>query len=414
MPYKSTAAKAVALLTGAAAAQNSSQSTNVTDSLVRIPTEWTYLLPQPFNSTLPYSWLNSTTVGNTTIQDQLRTASQSRFVSYSNEFDCLVGNISSANVTNIQCPPGAPQCAFEAGVWIPETNDVWFTYLDFVYPYNQTFTSFNLDDRTSRQFTTDPPMTYPLGGYYIDGKTYFTDFSLPTQPATIVEIDPITKKLKPIVNSYFGIPLAPCDDVVATRVNNKDYLFFSTFSIRHVLGNAFPRQRFDTAVWRWDFAEKLLTPVISNTDIKSPNGVRVSPDGRKLYVSNTVFTDQKDFYEEADYSAQSNNIYVYDLDDTAFPVNRKLFALERTGFTNGLHIDNKGRVWTADNDGINVRAPDGRVLGLFNIQPFHNPDIPVIGNFALAGNKLVIGGLTDAVVYELNETLVTPGNLLTN
>jgi gluconolactonase len=237
-----------------------------------------------------------------------------------------------------------------------------------------------------------------------------TEFNVTTGPATIITVDPKTLQVTPILNSYLGIPLAPCDDLVVTRVNNKDYIFLTTFSIADII-TQFPRQRFDTAVWRFDLQEKVLTPVISANEIFAPNGIRVSPDGRTLYVTNTATTN---FESQASNSTIQNSIMEYDLNDQGKPVNGRLFALVRTGIANGLHIDNQGRVWTCEDDGINVRTPGGRLLGVFNYYPFKPTSQPRIGNFALAGNRLVIGAVGYALVYELNETLVTPGNILTN
>jgi gluconolactonase len=189
---------------------------------------------------------------------------------------------SSPNINTIKCPPGAPECAFEAGVWIPDTNEVWFNYVDFYYPYNQSITSFNLNNGSAYQVVTNPSIPYLLGGYYHNGLVYLTEYNATRDPATIIAVDPKTLDVTPILNSYQGIPLAPCDDVVVTRVNNKDYIFMTTFSIQDVLGPKFPRQRYDTAVWRFDLAEKVLLPVISANEIVAPNGIRVPPDGRTL------------------------------------------------------------------------------------------------------------------------------------
>ncbi|CAK3814130.1 Hypothetical predicted protein [Lecanosticta acicola] len=398
-----------AALTGIATAQN---RTNSSSAVVRLPSEWLYLLPQPFNSSIRYSWLNSTTTSNQTINDALARANQARFVSYSDEFSNFVG--SDPNVSTINCPPGAPECAFEAGVWIPDSDEVWFMYLDFDYPYNQSITSFSLKNNSAKQVVTNPPIRYPLGGYYYDGQVYLTEFNATTDPATIISVDPKTLAVTPIPNSYQGIPLAPCDDVVVTRVQNKDYIFLTTFSIQDVLGPRFPRQRFDTAVWRFDVAEKVLLPVISANEIVAPNGIRVSPDGRTLYVTNTAITDQAKLEDQASNTTKSNAIYEFDLNDQGKPLNGRLFTLVRTGIANGLHVDNAGRIWTAEDDGIVVRSPGGRLLGTFNYIPIHPVDQPRIGNFALAGNKLVIGVDDHVVIYELAENLVTPGNLLTD
>lgn len=322
----------LSLLFGLSQAQNISK---ISATPVRIPSEWTYLLPHPFNSTMVYSWLNSTTAGDANITNTLRQASKSRFVSYSDEFDQLVGKMGVDKISTINCPADAPKCAYEAGVWIPDTNEVWFAYLDFVYPYTQALTTFSLNNATSRQIKTNPPINYPLGGYYWNGKAYFTEYSIPTNPASIIAIDPKTYKVDPIVNSYFGMPLAPADDMVVTSVKGKEYIFFTTLSMRNIIGDKFPQQMYDTAVWRFDTQKKLLTPVISNTDIIAPNGIRVSPDGRTMYITNTAFISPETWNQQADKVTQSNSIYVYDLNDDAVPVNRRLFGLERTGFSNG-------------------------------------------------------------------------------
>lgn len=104
----------LAFVTSLVHAQNS--------SIVMIPDEWLYLLPQPFNSSIRYSWLNSKTTADAAIDDVSSRAGRSRFVSYADGFAAMVG--ANPNVSTIQCPADAPQCAFEAGVCLPETDDV--------------------------------------------------------------------------------------------------------------------------------------------------------------------------------------------------------------------------------------------------------------------------------------------------
>lgn len=82
-------------------------------------------------------------------------------------------------------------------------------------------------------------------------------------------------------------------------------------------------------------AEKTLLPVISANEIVAPNGVRVSPDGRTLYVTNTAITDQSKLEEQASDTTKSNSIMEYDLNDQGKPVNGRLFGLVRTGIANG-------------------------------------------------------------------------------
>jgi gluconolactonase len=312
-------------------------------SCVRIPSEWLYLLPQPFDSNLGYSWLNSTTSGNSTVSHLLVEANQARFISYSDEFDNIVG--SNPTWSTISCPSSAgPACAFEGGAWIPDSDEVWFSYSGFDYPYNYTITSFDLRNGSSTVVTTDPAIQYPYGMYYwpYDGKVYVTEINIPTDPATVITIDPKTMEVTPIFNSYQGIPLGVCDDTVVARVNNKDYVFATTLPI-HANIPKVPQQRYDTAVWRFSLEDKTLLPVISSNEIIAPNGIRASPDGRKLYVTNTAFIPQDELEEQANKTALSNAIYVYDLDDYGFPHNGRLFGLVRTGIANGASAPSSTR-----------------------------------------------------------------------
>ncbi|KAK4503302.1 hypothetical protein PRZ48_006730 [Zasmidium cellare] len=175
-------------------------------SIAHVPSEWLYLLPQPFDSAIQYGWLNSTTTGNSTINSVLANANNSRIVSYSDEFTDLVGP--NPTWATIQSPPNDPYGAYEGGAWIPETDEVWFGYNGSFYPYRNTITSFNLQNGTSRQVVTDPPISYPYGMYYWprDGQVYVTEINTPTDPASVVAIDPITLKMEPVQDSLFMMP----------------------------------------------------------------------------------------------------------------------------------------------------------------------------------------------------------------
>ncbi len=100
------------------------------------------------------------------------------------------------------------------------------------------------------------------------------------------------------------------------------------------------------AVWR--FAAGKLTPVI--TDLKLPNGIAFTPNGRTLYVG--------------DYA--TNTIY-------AFPVQaggtlgtrRTVVTFPRTGpgGADGLKVDQRGNIWATGPGGIRILTPQGKVLG---------------------------------------------------
>ena len=88
--------------------------------------------------------------------------------------------------------------------------------------------------------------------------------------------------------------------------------------------------------------------------LDQPNGLAFSPDGRRLYVSDTG----------ASLNPEGARAIL------AFPVEngRSLgtphpFATVEAGVPDGLAVDADGRVYAACGDGVRVFAPDGRLLG---------------------------------------------------
>ena len=191
------------------------------------------------------------------------------------------------------------------------------------------------------------------------------------------------------------------------------YLFFTSFFTALEPGAPTPNLDRPVAlpngVWRWDPQEQTLLPVISRLDIPIPNGVRVSPDQKTLYVTDSLGT-------HAGGSAEGNqgyaptagpNIYAYDLDDAALPVNKRVFGLVRTGYADGIHVDDAGRVWTAEGEGVVVRSAKGKVLGVFNAAAF-GIDAKAgvqIANFALAGETLFVGAFDRLYAIQLAEVV---------
>ena len=120
----------------------------------------------------------------------------------------------------------------------------------------------------------------------------------------------------------------------------------------------------------------------------------------------------------------SPSLYVYDLVPATSspsappkPINKSQFSLARTGFADGLHLDDSGRVWSAEGDGIYVRAADGEILGVINAAPLlagetvATEDDAAIANFALAGDTLVVLAHSRVWTLKLAETVVHSGNL---
>lgn len=86
-------------------------------------------------------------------------------------------------------------------------------------------------------------------------------------------------------------------------------------------------------------------------------------------------------------------IYRYDISpEDGLLSNKALFGITRQGVWDGINVDDKGRVWTGEYEGIVVRNPTGKMIGELNKEVFlgsgeHKVEMT---NFALAGDTLVV------------------------
>jgi gluconolactonase len=106
----------------------------------------------------------------------------------------------------------------------------------------------------------------------------------------------------------------------------------------------------------------------------------------------------------------STVIYRFKLDADCNPTNKIMFAMPRSGTSDGLHVDNDGRLWSAEYNSIVVRSSRGKGLSVFNVEQLvkdwehSNP----IVNFALAGDKLVVLAGRTVWLVHLGMNVTTP------
>ncbi len=91
------------------------------------------------------------------------------------------------------------------------------------------------------------------------------------------------------------------------------------------------------------------------TDMPTPNGIGLSPDGKTLYVGNTNPQSFLRAYTVGKDGALSDPRLFLGFD-------RSDPALAR-GYVDGLKVDSKGNVWTTGPGGISIVSPAGVVLG---------------------------------------------------
>lgn len=391
----------------------------LSNTTVFIPYEYTYLLPDGYTGNVNETFVNGTTTSNATLNNLLNSASQAPFIAYDQAFLDILG-------PNPQQPQLIQQradlFAYEAGVWVPERNSVLFTSAVEQASHIPGYISeLNLTTNTISNFTgTSQPIQNANGGYYFEGKIYFASYlDNSTYRGGIISIDATTLQVETVLNSYFGLPFIGPDDIAWAKQGNAAYMFFTDLHFAEIAyPTNFPVPALPATVWRWDPQSSVLLPVISRSEV-NPNGVRVSPDMRTLYVTDSTNL----FLAAATYAPASGPatanwlgpyIYAYDLDANMLPRNRRVFGLVRFGIADGIHVDDAGNVWTGEYEGIVVRNSQGKVIGIFNAQYFLQDkaaDNPVpLANFALAGDTLVVLATTRLYTVKLGRMVVSTGS----
>ncbi|KAH7306503.1 hypothetical protein KP509_22G016100 [Ceratopteris richardii] len=102
-----------------------------------------------------------------------------------------------------------------------------------------------------------------------------------------------------------------------------------------------------------------------------PNGLAFSPDEKLLYVTDTGTTVGDGTFDPT----KPHDINVFDVEGSILS-NRRVFAsvavlegsLPSIGVPDGIKVDTQGRVYTANQDGIQVFSPKGKLLGLIRVQ----------------------------------------------
>lgn len=393
-------------------------------SIISVPYQYTYLLPEPFTGNVNYTFVNGTrTPQNKTVDSLLQTAAKTPIISYSNEFHSIFG--SNPEVKLIQNRTAENDTfAYEAGVWVPERNEIWFaSAVSQAQIHPGTVYSFNLDTGHVGALNSTPKVMNPDGGYYFQGKVYFASYGGPknsTYRGGVISVDVKTLQVETVTNSYFGLPYNGIDDIVwATnpKNNSEKYMFFTDLEYFEMAwGKNTPAPQLPNSIYRWDPQEEIVRPVVTRNDL-NPNGIRVSPDMKTLYIP-----DSADIYGPFPTGPGAESwlgpyIYAYKLDEDMLPSSRTVFGQVRQGLADGIHVDDKGRVWTAESEGVVCRNKKGKVIGVVNSEYFKTDKTAAalpIANFALAENTLVVLAGKTLWTVKTDEVLVARNSSIVN
>ncbi|KAL2839388.1 hypothetical protein BJY01DRAFT_250485 [Aspergillus pseudoustus] len=361
----------------------------IAGNLVRVPRKYTFRLSPGFNSSLAGNFVDTTNV-EPAIATVLTSAAESPFISYDVEFDCILGPSPSIHLL---AGPVDRDFALEGGIYVKETNSVWFTGIG-PGEEGHVVRALNLSDNTIYRPVNDSLILRPNGGTYYQGKIYIAFWGNRTVTGGVLAINAHTGETETVVNNYFGLPFNSPNDVAwAERTDPRSgkrrrAMFFTDndFGSPSLL-NETGLPLLPSTVWRFDPDKEYLQPIITRADIPDPNGVAINQDATKLYVSDTPVPYIRG---EGIGTSGSPAIYVYDLTEDLMPKNKRLFSFSRSRIPDGIKVDKTGRVWTAEGEGIVVRDTLGKVLGVFNDKVLLNSREGDISNFALFDDRLVI------------------------
>ena len=189
---------------------------------------------------------------------------------------------------------------------------------------------------------------------------------------------------KPFLAKYQGKRFNSPNDLVFTK---DGALWFTDPSFGLPKMDQDPKKELKyNAVWR--YADGKLTPVI--TDMTQPNGIGFSPDGKTLYVSNSMPDMYLRAYDVGPGGKLSNPRDIIKYPGTA------------TDVPDGLKVDSAGNIWTTGPGGIRIISPQGKVLGQLIV-----PETVANIGFAEDGRTVYLTGSTS--LYRLQTKI--PGEI---
>jgi gluconolactonase len=186
-----------------------------------------------------------------------------------------------------------------------------------------------------------------------DGRLVICEQGDDDHPARISRLDLLTGELTTVVDQLRGFRLSSPNDVVVAPDGG---IWFTDPGYGYLQGFR-PEPMLRDFVYRWDARSGRLEIVGDGFD--KPNGIALSPDGTVLYVADSG-ADQANGSLDL---SRPHEIVAYDVVGGRLLASRRRFAEVAPGAPDGLKVDADGRVYCSSAHGVQVRTPDGRLIG---------------------------------------------------
>lgn len=170
--------------------------------------------------------------------------------------------------------------------------------------------------------------------------------------------------VRTLVDSFEGRKLNSPNDVV---VKSDGTVWFTDpeYGLKNdpqAKGRRLGKEQPGNYVYRFDPKTGTLTAVVK--DFVQPNGLAFSPDEKRLYIAD---------------SGEPKHIRVFDVRGDGSLKGGEVFCKIDVGGPDGIRVDQGGRVWSSAGDGVQIFAPDGRLVGKILV-----PEAPA--NLCFGGN----------------------------
>ena len=283
--------------------------------------------------------------------------------------------------------PANPYAIHESPTFVPGLNKIFFSELSQSLP--QFVIDLNHDPPTLSEYFADPPIWAPNGGFYHNGKIYYstagsnaTVTSGPGQRPGIVTLDPWTNKSTTLLDNYYGLAFTDCNDIIVDSATG--FIWFTAPYYSWWLEIADIAPQLKSATYRFDPATG--STVVVNDEMHSPNGIALSPDRRHIYITDTAAAGLKapitlDLPSPGVGALLFNAtgkraIYKFDLVDKGHAITNKrpIYYDAIGGVPDGVKVARNGHVVTATGNGLSVMDDYGdmilRVQTTFTVNNF--------------------------------------------
>lgn len=162
---------------------------------------------------------------------------------------------------------------------------------------------------------------------------------------------------EPIVTHYHGKRLNSPNDVTVAA-DGAIWFTDPTFGILMPSQGSLVEPELDhRSVYRFDPNTGHLARM---ADFEQPNGLRFSPDGHTLYVSDTSLSLDE---IPGNQTGTKHEIIAFDVAADGTLSNRRFFCHTDHGYPDGFLVDQRGWIWTTAADGIHIWTADKERLG---------------------------------------------------